>query len=165
VSDAYRIESADGSLAVVPKKPGTAGSAISLEKIGGPFPDPDLWTFEPAPESPGSYYIVDAEGSLVIDIETPVIAGSGLQLLERKHEPNQLWRLEAVPNQPGCYYIASGAKALVMGVGQPVAPGIEVRAVERKPEANEWWRVLTNTGAPAQPPAAQPGERKDAGSA
>lgn len=164
MSDAYRIESADGSLAVGPKKPGTAGSAINLEKIGGPFPDPDLWTFEPSPESPGSYYIVNAQVSLVIAIETPVIAGSGLQLLERKHEPSQLWRFEAVPNQPGCYYIASGAMALVMGLGQPVAPGIKVRAVERKPEANQWWRVLTNTGAPAHPPAVQPGEREDAAS-
>jgi hypothetical protein len=156
VNGAYRIESANQGLPVRPRRPGEPGSAVIIwERIGGPFPDPDLWTFEPSPEPAGAYYIVNAEVALVIGIETPVAAGAGLQLEERKREPGQLWRFEAVPNQPGSYYIASAATGLVIGAPQPLVPGTQLHAVQRTLDAAHWWTVLTSAGAPAQPPDVQ----------
>jgi hypothetical protein len=155
LSNGFLIQLAESGLTVVPRKrPGTPFYAIILEHVQGPFPDPDLWQFEQPPGQPGSYYIVNVAAALVIGIDTPVSAGAGLQLFERKREPSQLWRFEAVPNEPGCYYLASAAMGLVMGARPPAAAGDAVVALERQPTANQWFKVLTATGAPAQPPAA-----------
>lgn len=141
------------------KRPGAATYVNSFEHVTGPFPDPDCWNFEPVPGQPGSYYIVNVAAALVIGIAAPVAAGSALELFERRRETSQLWRFEAVPNGPGRYYVASAAKGLVMGAKTEAAAGAEVLALEREPTANQWFKVMTATGAPAQPPVAEPGQK------
>lgn len=140
---------------MVPRKPpGTTTYKNILEHVTGPFPDPDLWQFEQPPGQPGSYYIVNVGIALVIGIAAPVTAGAALELLERKRETSRLWTFEAVPNEPGRYYVASAAMGLVMGAKPPAVAGGEALALERHPTATQWFKVLSATGAPAEPPAA-----------
>jgi hypothetical protein len=141
------------------KRPGATTYVNSFEHVTGPFPDPDRWSFEPVPAQSGSYYIVNVASALVIGIAAPVTAGSALELFERQRETSQLWRFEAVPNEPGRYYVASAAMGLVMGAKAQAVAGAEVLALEREPTANQWFKVLTATGAPAGPPASNPGQK------
>ena len=158
LSNGFVLQLAESGLTMVPRKPpGATTYKNILEHVTGPFPDPDLWQIEQPPGQPGSYYIVNVGIALVIGIVAQVTAGAALELFERKRETSQLWRFEAVPNEPGRYYIASAAMGLVMGAKAPVAAGAGALALERRPTANQWFKVLTATGAPAEPPAADPG--------
>jgi hypothetical protein len=96
----FWIRSSDGGLVIdISTADGGVKSGSRLQALTKKLESNQYWTTEDVPGKPGYFWIVSADGGLVIDIDNSggVRSGSVLQALEKKNETNQYWKWVEVP--------------------------------------------------------------------